>query len=81
MMRNIMEAFIEKNIGMLSLIIFLVTALKGLALWKAAQLSQRGWFIAILFLNTLGILEAIYILFISKKYSVEIQNEPQNDLH
>jgi uncharacterized membrane protein YiaA len=74
-----MEAFIEENIGALSLIVLFVTVLKGLALWKAAQLSQKGWFIAMLFLNTLGILETIYILFISKKYSVEIQKDSRDD--
>ena len=40
---------------------------KGVALWKAAQRSETGWFIAILILNTLAILEIIYIFFISKK--------------
>ena len=44
---------------------------KGIALWKAAQLSHRGWFIAILILNTLGILDIIYIFFVAKKYTVE----------
>ena len=34
---------------------------KGIALWKAARESQRYWFIAILILNTLGILPILYI--------------------
>jgi len=76
-----MEMFIEENIVTLSLIIIFVTILKGLALWKAAQLSQKGWFLAILVLNTLGILETIYLLFVSKKYSVEIQKESDKDSH
>lgn len=44
---------------------------KGVALWKAAQLSHKKWFILLLVINTLGILEIIYIFFIAKKYSVE----------
>jgi len=45
---------------------------KGLALWKAAKLSQRNWFIAFLVLNppiftTLGILEIIYLFRFAKK--------------
>ncbi len=40
---------------------------KGLALWKAAQHESKNWFIAILVLNTLGILEIIYIYFVLPK--------------
>lgn len=35
---------------------------KGIALWKASRNNQWGWFIAILLINTLGILEIIYIV-------------------
>ena len=35
---------------------------KGIALWKASRNNQWGWFIAILLINTLGILEIIYII-------------------
>ena len=34
--------------------------LKGIALWHAARNSQRNWFIAMLVINTVGILEIIY---------------------
>ena len=40
---------------------------KGLALWRAAKQTQRNWFIAILVLNTLGILDIIYLFRFSKK--------------
>jgi hypothetical protein len=40
---------------------------KGLALWKAARSSQKSWFIAMLILNTLGILEILYLYVFSKK--------------
>ena len=39
---------------------------KGFALWKAAQKKQKAWFIAILILNTVGILPIIYIFFLAK---------------
>jgi hypothetical protein len=42
-------------------------AWKGVALWKAAQKGHKKWFIAILILNTLGILEMVYIFIFSKK--------------
>jgi len=40
---------------------------KGWALWRAAKNDQRNWFIAILIINTLGILEIIYLNWFSKK--------------
>lgn len=45
---------------------------KGLALWRSAELRQKYWFIAILLINTLGILEIIYYFFVAKKYKVEV---------
>jgi hypothetical protein len=40
---------------------------KGVALWKAANNKHKWWFIAILILNTLAILEIIYIFIFAKK--------------
>jgi uncharacterized membrane protein YiaA len=39
---------------------------KGIGLWKSARNKNLGWFIAILILNTVGILPIIYILFFSE---------------
>jgi len=50
-------------------------AWKGFALWRSAELKQKWWFIAFLFINTLGILEIIYLLLIARKYKVEIVEE------
>ncbi|MFA7319463.1 MAG: DUF5652 family protein [Parcubacteria group bacterium] len=46
---------------------------KGVALWKAAQNRHRVWFILILLVNTLAILEILYIFIFSKKMSEENQ--------
>jgi 4-amino-4-deoxy-L-arabinose transferase-like glycosyltransferase len=40
---------------------------KGLALWKSAKNEHKWWFIALLVLNTMAVLEIIYIFFFSKK--------------
>lgn len=42
-------------------------AVKGLALWYSARASQKAWFIALLIMNTLGILELAYIRVFRKK--------------
>lgn len=39
---------------------------KGIALWKAARQNQLYWFIAIIILNTVGILPILYIVFFQK---------------
>lgn len=39
---------------------------KGLALWKSARQGDKGWFVAFLIINTLGILEILYIYIFSK---------------
>lgn len=39
---------------------------KGLALWHAARRGQYWWFFIILVVNTLGILEIIYLFFVAK---------------
>lgn len=40
---------------------------KGLALWRAGKNGQRNWFIAILLINSLGILEMVYLFRFAKK--------------
>ncbi len=40
---------------------------KGWALWRSARLSQKKWFIAMLILNTVGILEILYLFIFSRK--------------
>ncbi|MEK7077165.1 MAG: DUF5652 family protein [Patescibacteria group bacterium] len=45
--------------------------LKGVALWKAAGRKDLYWFIAILVLNTLAVLEILYIFVFSKRRKKE----------
>lgn len=40
---------------------------KGLALWKAARKGAKWWFLALLVINTVGILEILYIYVFSQK--------------
>jgi len=43
---------------------------KGVALWRSARNSHKAWFIVLLIVNTLAILEIIYIFGFSKKKEV-----------
>lgn len=40
---------------------------KGFALWRAARRREPYWFVAILIINTAGILPIIYLLFTEQK--------------
>jgi len=39
---------------------------KGLALWKAARNNSKPWFVVLLIVNTLGILEILYVFWLNK---------------
>ncbi|MFA6446322.1 MAG: DUF5652 family protein [Candidatus Paceibacterota bacterium] len=40
---------------------------KGIALWKSARLEHKGWFILLLIVNTVGILEILYIYLVARE--------------
>ena len=44
---------------------------KGLTLWRSARYYQRYWFVIFLFVNTLGILEIIYLLLFQKDKNIK----------
>lgn len=62
-----MEQILKDNIWILILVVAWAIPWKGLALWKAAQLKDKRWFIALLVINTLGALEILYIFIFSKR--------------
>jgi len=40
---------------------------KGMSLWKSARHGHKWWFIALLLINTAGILDILYIYVFSKR--------------
>jgi hypothetical protein len=50
----------------LSVILIWTLIWKGFALWKSAKKNQTIWFIIILLINTIGILEILYIYVFSE---------------
>lgn len=53
----------KNDIYLLTALIIWSLAWKGIALWKAGRNGQLPWFVVLLFINTLGLLEIIYIAF------------------
>ncbi|MHB8660994.1 MAG: DUF5652 family protein [Minisyncoccota bacterium] len=49
-------------VPLLLILVLWTIVLKGFALWHAARGSQKWWFIALLVINTFGILEIIYLV-------------------
>jgi hypothetical protein len=58
------------TISIFSILFFLAilwtVAIKGYALWYAAKRGEKWWFIALLVINTFGILEIAYLVFVAK---------------
>lgn len=42
-------------------------AWKGVALWRAAKNDSKPWFVTLLVVNTLGVLDAFYIFVIDRR--------------
>lgn len=72
-----MENFLINNWWIALLLALWVLPWKGVALWKAARNAQKYWFIALLVINSLAILEIIYIFYFSKKSHVGTE-QPDN---
>ncbi len=56
----------QENPWLSALLLLWVLPWKGVALWKAAHKNHKPWFIALLIVNTLAILEILYIFVFSK---------------
>lgn len=67
MQNNIIWQWAQNHPILFLLITVWTILLKGIALWKAAKNDSQKWFIALLILNTLGILELLYLYVFSKK--------------
>lgn len=66
-----MEQFIQDNVWLLALLALWSIPWKGWALWRAARLGSAPWFVALLLINTAGILEILYLFVFSKRRSSE----------
>lgn len=56
----------EMALGMLTIVGIWSLIWKGFALWRAGRQNQMIWFIVLLIVNTIGILEILYLFIFSK---------------
>jgi hypothetical protein len=66
--------FIQTHFLLIGLLALWTLPWKGVALWKSARLRDKWWFIILLIINTLGILEILYIFIFSKRASLAFNN-------
>ena len=64
-------------IVVLSLLILWSFIWKGIALWFSGKNRQKGWFIALLILNTAGILPLIYLIWFKPK-DISVMEEKED---
>jgi methionyl-tRNA synthetase len=62
-----MEQFLLSHQWIIWLALAWTLPWKAVALWKSARANQVEWFVALLVINTLGLLEILYIFFFSPK--------------
>ena len=63
--------------GFLLLAVIWTLFWKAKALWKAARAGSKWWFVILLLINTLGILDILYIYVFSKRKIKDIMKPAQ----
>jgi methionyl-tRNA synthetase len=67
------EQFLAQNAILIALVSAWSLVWKGLALWRAGAVRRdKRWFIALLIINTVGILEIIYLFFVAPTESSDV---------
>jgi len=83
MQGNFAELGLWYGLGVIVLLLWTLVW-KGLALWHAAKNGQKFWFIAMLILNTVGILEVVYYFLFREKgqkgHELVEENFPAKDI-
>lgn len=64
-----MQDFSDRQLIIIFILLIWSMIWKYFALWKSARENERGWFTAFVIINTLGILEIIYLCFIKQGQS------------
>ncbi len=62
---------LENAVWLVPVIIWTL-AWKGPALWRAARQNSVPWFVALLVINTAGVLEILYLFVFSKRKAVAV---------
>ena len=65
-----MDLFLQtrdpKTVAIFAIIVLWTVFWKGLALWHSSRRDNRIWFVILLIISTLGIMEIVYLFFVIK---------------
>lgn len=75
-----MQNFITQNTWIIVLFLLWTIPWKGAAMWRSARRGHAGWFLIFLVVNTLGILEILYLFIFSRKRNPKTQDPPQQHM-
>lgn len=62
-----MEQLLSSQTALFIVLVLWSLPWKAVALWKAARRGEKIWFIVLLIVNTLALLEILYIFIFSKR--------------
>lgn len=68
-----MEMILQNNLFLFVLIMLWVLPWKIYSLWTAAKRGDKKWFIVLILVNSLAILDIIYIFVVAKKQWSDIK--------
>ena len=68
-------------VPLILVVVLWTVVLKGYSLWYAARASQKWWFIALLIVNTMGILEIVYLIWYRPKSSTQTKEAESAPVH
>ncbi len=63
----------QTKLLILAIAVLWVLPWKAYAVWTAARMNQKRWFIALIILNTFAILDIFYIFYVAKKNASDIK--------
>lgn len=75
-----LNLFLEKYFIFLIILVIWSIPWKGFALWKSARRGESLWFIALLIINTIGLLDILYIFFFSERTNVALEVPPKREI-
>jgi hypothetical protein len=69
-----METIFQNNLCIFFLIMLWVLPWKAWALWTAAKNNHRWWFIALILVNSIAILDIVYLFVVAKKRWADVRS-------
>lgn len=73
-----MEKFILEHLLIVTIVVLLTIPFKAAALWRAARRGHIGWFLTLIIINSLAILDILYI-FVFSNFGIKKKEESQEE--